>query len=340
MLALYTDPIFGLVLAAQAIFVFVTARSDRGTIVSYVVATALGIVSFAPWALKGIYFSSTADVGKQLDWGNNAFPLKFFAEKWGFNTAAVFFDGEFGDPRLTVIAVAVLAIVLVAIVQMFRTSDLRSRTFALSLTILPLAAFLAYDFKHGSHFSTIPRYLMAGWIGLEVVVAGALWTGIAARARWAFPAFVFLVVAGCISAPIDNGAENWWDNNNQVNYQEIARTIDASPKPLVINEGFMEVPLLFARYLRPDASLLLLKGSTIPQLPSGAEHVFLLIPSERLLDTVRSREPNSAVANVSPAPPTIIADFHTQLRHDKDFKPLESTQNERPDNALWALTVR
>jgi len=338
-LGIYTDSIFGLVIGAHAVSTLLLARRDRRTLAGYALATAAGLGTFAPWGLNAVH--SKGHIEGLLVWGANVYPVKFLAEKWAFNVAAVFFDAEFADLRLAFVAAIVLAIVLASIVAFARTAAPRERAIALPLMLIPIATFVAVDVTQGSHFSTIPRFLLAGWIGLEVIVASALVAAIAARARWALPAFAILVIGGAIAAYVDNGAENWWDNNNQVAYQAVARTIDVTPAPLVLDEDFYEVPLLLARYLRPDASFLLFHVPAVPVLPKGTRQAYLVIPSPPLLAAMKAREREVySIDNVSPNATTIISGFHRDLASDKTFKPYDFLQNEQPGNALWSLRLR
>jgi hypothetical protein len=298
----------------------------------------LGIATFTPWALNTLHSSDS--VAAQLAWGLNRFPLLLFAQKWAFNIAAIFFDAEFANLKLTFIAIVVLAIVAASIVAVLRSGNPRLRALALPLTIVPMAPFLAYDTFHGGHFSTIPRYLTAGWAGLEIVVGGALAAGIAARSRVALGAFAFLVIAGAAGAFVDNRAENWWDNNNNIAFQSVAREINATQRPLIVLGPYYEIGLTLCRYLNPDASFLLLPEYKAPALPPSTGPVFVLAPAPELLASMEARERGSYILkNISPPPPSIIASFHDTL-HGKNFKPNEAIPSLSPDDALWSLVPR
>jgi uncharacterized membrane protein len=340
-LGIYTDPIFGLVIAAHAVCAVVIARRDLRTLGTYALATAAGIASCLPWALHA--FRVSGRISQELDWGNTAYPPKFLAEKWAFNIGALFFDAEFADFRLAAIAAVVVAIVLVAFVLFVRGGEPRARALALPLTLIPFATFVAFDLARGSHFATIPRYMTAGWIGLEIVVASVLVAGIANRSRVAQSAFVFLVAAGSFSAFVDNRAENWWDNNSQVAYQAVARAIDATAAqpPLIVEGNLYEVSLMLSRYVRPDATMLLYRGSSIPALPAATRIAYLVVPSSESLAYYTSPAGGGfAAKNISPATRTVITSFHQQLAHDATFKGASDPDPAHPDNALWLLTRR
>ena len=254
--------------------------------------------------------------------------------------AVVGIDAEFANLKLTFVALIVLAIVAASVAAVLRSGNPRLRALALPLTIIPMVPFVAYDTLHGGHFSTIPRYLTAGWAGLEIIVGGALAAGIAARSSFALGGFAFLILAGAAGAFIDNSAENWWDNNNNIAFQSVAREIDATSRPLIVLGPTYEIGLTISRYLNPDASFLLLPDDKAPALPHPTGPVFVLIPSPQLLAAMAARERGSELKNISPAPPSIIASFHETLHGDKNYKPNTSIPSLSPDDALWSLVPR
>jgi uncharacterized membrane protein len=339
---MYTDPLFALVVGAHAAIALAGARRNLRGLLTFFAAAAAGLLAYVPWALNA--FRGTQSVAAGIGWGFVAFPVKLSAEKWAFNTGAVFFDAEFADMRLVFIAVLALAIAALSIVVVARASESRVRTFAFTMTIVPVVPFILFDAIHGAHYATIPRYLTAGWIGLELCVAGAIVSAIKFGGRAAFgayAAFAFLVAAGALSAIIDNGAENWWDNDDQVAYQAVARRINTTPQPLIVSYDFHELPLLISNYVRPGSSFLLYLRPHVPDLPPGTRQAYLLVPVPAELATFQARDGRRyRITNVSPLVANAITEFHDRLAKDKQYGSYGTIRVERPDNALWSLVPR
>jgi uncharacterized membrane protein len=309
-LGMYTDPLFALVVAAQAICAFVASRTDRRTLLRWCAAAAMGVASYLPWAANSI--SHHGNIEGQLEWGMSTYSLAALAQKWAFNIGAVFFDGEFAKLLLAPVALVCIAIAVAAFAYAIaRAKKLPAIVLGFALTCVPIVTFVTLDALEGSHFATIPRYANA-------------------RAyRYAIAAFAFLIVAGSASALIDAGYANWWTNNDQVAFQVVARDVNAAADPLVISEARWHVPLVLAWYLKPSVPLLLFVAPHLPPIPAHAS-TFLVTPTQEVETEVAARlKPREALENVSPAARTAIAAFHKELHAN----PNAIT----PDNALWRV---
>jgi hypothetical protein len=101
-----------------------------------------------------------------------------------------------------------------------------------------------------------------------------------------------------------------------------------------------EVALMLARYVRPDATLLLFHAPPLPSLPAGTRHAFLVVPSATTLAAVEASDGSAyAIRNVSPNLRNAISTFHDQLSRDRS-RAHDDERVERPENALWSLDAR
>jgi hypothetical protein len=333
---LYTDPIFLFVIAAHAVTALVARRDNLRALVPYAVATLVGAATYVPWALQE--FGSRHAIRGELAWGARVYPLKFLAEKWGFNIGAVFFDAEFADLRWAVVAAAAIVVAGISLVVVARGRNRRLQALSFSLIAIVMGAFVVRDMIGGSFYATIPRYLMPGWIGLEIAVAAAIATGLQAQNRFALAAFAFLICAGTGSVLVDNGAENWWDNNSQVAFQTVAMKINAYPDAVVALDANPEVPLMLATYLHDDVALVLVRDPKTDAFPIDGRPNFLVVPSPELFDGANAHGKDRYILeNISPPRTTIITGFHSDLARSGVTPALRLGLIERPDNALWYL---
>ena len=330
----YTDPLFALVALSHGIAVLWGAAPRRSRVRSWAFATAGGAVAFAPWALNAA--RSRANISTQLDWGATAYPPAFVLQKWAFNLGALGFDAEFRRLALAPVALLVAIALGVAVVAVLRRAD-GARRIIVPLAATTALAFIVRDVITGAHFSTIPRYLTATWIGLELALAVALSDGLAApRVRnLACVAWLALLGSGVVSGLVRDGAENWWDNNDQIAFQAIAREIDRADRPLVLTEAHWHVPLVIARYLRDDAQFVLFRN-VVPALEPG-RRMFLIAPTPAVLRAVAGR---FALVNLSPSPATAIAGFHRNLRAANPATFRGDAPAFVAENALWELRPR
>jgi len=306
---LYTDPIFALVLASQVLSAVVSlARRPRALGgLALAAGTAFGV--FIPWIVNAVI--ARDQISALMSWSETAYPLRFAAEKWAFNFAAVFFDAEFANVRLIPLAGIAAAIGLGALVIVIVRGTPRVRAFVLPLTFVTVAVLVARDQFEGSHLATIARYLTASWIGLEIAVAAVLAAGLSAGRRGALTAYAVLVLAGAYSAVVDNHAVYWWNNINQFQYELVAQRIDADAHPLVIDQDNEDTMLGFSLYLRPSDECLFFRGGTVPALPRSRS-AYLVEPSEALLADFQTRL-GYASKDVTPPARTAIDAFHQDL---------------------------
>jgi uncharacterized membrane protein len=338
-LGVYTDPLFALVILAQAISAFFALRRDRRAFVAWIAAAIAGAALYAPWAANSL--SHHGNIEDQLAWGATAYPFVALAQKWAFNIGAVFFDAEFAQLALAPIALVAIAIAASAgAYAIARAKKTPAIVLGLALTCVPIATFVTLDAVAGSHFATIPRYLSAAWLGIEILTAAALVAGFrSARAQGlAIGAFAFLVAAGSASAFIDSRYANWWNNNDQVAFQLIAHDVDEANDPLVISQAYWHVPLVLAWYLKPSVPLLLFIAPKLPPIPHHAS-TFLITPTDDVRAAVSARLGSHAtLQNVSPQTRTAIAAFHARLHADPSASPApDFAQAMSPDNALWRV---
>ena len=339
-LGLYSDPLFLLVSVSHAATCVLFGGALARRIVSWAAATVAGALPFAPWALNAMRRNGT--ISGELDWAQTLYPLKYLLQKWTFNVGALAFDAEFRSLWLLPFALLGIAGLIVGVVVFARRADRWVAAVLAPLTITTLVVVVARDALEGAHFATIPRYLIATWLGLEFVLASALYAGLrtAPYRTLAAAAWLLFLALGIASGAIRGGAENWWDNNDQVAFQAVARAIDRADRPVVMSEAHWHVPLVLERYLRDDSDFLLFR-SAVPAVPAERS-AFLVSPTAAVLQSLMRRSARDYVLeNVSPQTTTIISGFHRELvRASPATSRGTNTPAFVPQNALWNLRPR
>lgn len=334
-LGLYTDPLFALTLVAHGAIVLLSARRDAFALSRFAGSCALAAALFLPWIRNAL--AARANITGQLTWGDTSYPPAYFIEKWVFNVAALFFDYEFRDQHFIWTAVLLFVFVLAAVAFAALRTRGAVRAVALALPAVTIGAFLAGDALAHAHYSTIARYVLPAWIGLACAVAATLLAGLAAEhravRRGALAGYALLLACGIASAAGRDGAANWWDNNNQIAYQDVAAVIDREPRPFVISEGHWYVPLVLSRYLRGDAAFVLAGDDLKFALPAPLENVFLVAPSPAMRAAVLRLSPGIRLENVSPPTTTLITRAHREFPSTS----AEPDAWEFPQNALWRV---
>lgn len=281
-LSLYSDMLLVCVLVAHGVYVVVEYGKDVRTLRAFAVAFAVALLMFVPWIVECIvhWHAIMAWQGPTL----TPYPLAGFVVKWIFNVAATLFDGEYASLRLAPIAAAALAVLLYAVVALFREQPRSVWLFVLTLGgVITLQQILPDVIVHG-HQSTTARYLMPLWLALLLAVAllfgkrRLLNAGGALRAL-PFAAFCAIVLVEIAGSAINSAHAGWWDNNGEYPATLVAAQIDDdTPSPLVVSEGHWAELYELSHYVKPQVRFLLFNHQPPKPLPA-APVTFLLDPS-------------------------------------------------------------
>jgi uncharacterized membrane protein len=301
--ALWTHPIA--ILAVPGLLALAaTAMPDREPLLrasawrAGFLATAAAVIAWLPWAF--VCASAYPKIQRLTAWSNESIGVLGLARGWTGVITSLFFRprGEGGlfspDFPLSVSEVAAIvlagmavAVAAAAIVSIARHPDRSTRRYVLLLTLVPWLAFAVLDLALGGRRSTVPRYLIPAWAGIEFAVAYWLMRSGSWRALRHL-VLVLLLALGGATAWRTQAARGWWDTDvpRLLNLQRTAAAIDAIPDAVVVTDATPLNLLELVRYLRPQTSLRL--GSSAPTSLTADEwsRALLFAPSPSLLDAM------------------------------------------------------
>jgi uncharacterized membrane protein len=333
-LALYSNVEFGLVVLAQALYVLALMRREGSKVAAarFGLAIVAALAVYAPWAW--LIVRAGARTARGVSWTSAPYPIGSYAIKWIFNLGAPFFDYELADERLGLLLGPILIVVAYAAFRMFRgPGDQRVRWLVIALTGSILVPLVALDLLARSHLEAITRYQVPTWIGIELAVAVALTSGLAAstvrmRAISAL-AFAYLIACGTFAAFADRGYVLWWDNNEHISEASVGAVIAVERGPLVLADADHPEVLALGRYLPSNANVLLFRGR-VPNVPRARGTVFVFLPTDDERKALGEDIGPAVLRNVSPPLELAIPD----LRSD-------STQPDlNPRNTLWMVVPK
>ncbi|HBB36156.1 MAG TPA: hypothetical protein DDZ80_14865 [Cyanobacteria bacterium UBA8803] len=296
-LSLYSNLISVLMLVGHGIYV-VALQGWRWhkTVKAYLLASLAGLIIFSPWLLAINQIMA-------LGWTAKDIPLLTLLKRWLLNLSTIFFDpqisykeqlfdvrfgqdnGYFGlDRPLTFLVIPILMGVIYAIYFIVRTTPKSVWLFILLLlssTALPLAV---PDLIDGGQRSTIARYLIPAFLGIQLAVAYLLTAKIMTvsvrRKLWQLIA-IALITAGILSCAISGQAETWWNKYSSYYDPQVARIVNQTPDSLIISTSAVRSTSL-SYLLNSNVHFLLLKDRQLPNIPEHFTNVFLFQPSNRL----------------------------------------------------------
>lgn len=259
--SLYVFPVSALLVAANLATAVVFGHRHPRALAAPLVASALGGAAFLPW-LAVLYANAhkvehamgvtTAPVGSKLD-AIRQFIALFKLNLVDFNVAGRNAAGA-------AVSLATVALLVYAAVVVARRAPRRASVFIAMTALFSAAPFVVLDIGFGQHFTANPRYFMPFYLSLDLLLAAAIASMIAAppeagRLRNAGLA-LFAVVIGLrvASCGLSARADTWWSKYGERSI-EVARAINESDRPLLVSTEFMERPLSLSTYLEPKVRL-------------------------------------------------------------------------------------
>ncbi|MEB3230270.1 MAG: glycosyltransferase family 39 protein [Leptolyngbyaceae bacterium] len=299
-LALYVHPFSGLVGMSHGLYVLMTQRwrLNRQTL-SYAIATGFSILLFLPWL--GVVLEQS-----HLFVGNTASVTQprsgFLPLFWLLNLSRLFFDLNQGPSAINPAHYLLLLLVWVASVYLCRQSPSSRWSFVLLLMGVTGLALLGPDVLLGGRRSSITRYAIPAYLGIQISVAFFLANQIITnpfavgphfryQRRWQVVA-IALALAGIISCGVNAHNPVWWHKSYAKSRRnpDVARVINGSDRPLVITDKKPAGQILsLIHLLEPEVSMQLVDRPGQIRTPQRFSDIFLYLPSDRVKQQVERK---------------------------------------------------
>ena len=285
-LGLYTHPFSGFVMAGHGIYVLITGRWKQ--LCSYILSSLLGVLLFVPWLLIVVsrfseFVNNTASV--------NSDRSGFLPLFWGLNLSRIFVDLNQGTSPWSPLHYLSAFLAGYALYYLYRHAPLKAWIFIITLIGVTGIALIVPDLILGGRRSSITRYAIPCYLGIQIAVAYLLVMKLGIRTflftrrrRWRYVA-IALAFSGVLSCAVSSQVPVWWHKSYaKSRYNpEIAHTINQFEQPLVISDEIPGRILSLAHLLNPEVSLQLVVPPQIPSVDQNFSNVFLYRASDPLL---------------------------------------------------------
>jgi uncharacterized membrane protein len=304
-LGFYTHYFAVFVQLAHGIYIAATQGIRRSkTFSAYLLASFGGILIGLPWLLVAKNFGGGAFTARKLS---------FFTipQRWALNISSLFFDTQidyhnqlfdvcFDDGAKlwchenplrwnslsTYLVLLIVVFVGYSLYFLSRKTARRVWIFVFSLIGAEVLFLLVPDLIVWGQRSTVGRYLIPCYTGLQLAVAYFLTVQITAKSvdRWKRElwqmAIGVLISLGILSCIIISQSETWWNKYSSYYEPQIATWINSSVSPVVMAED--PIRLISLSYLaEPRVKFQRIEPNN-PQIPSGFSDMFLYRPSHKL----------------------------------------------------------
>jgi uncharacterized membrane protein len=302
---LYSYLYFVLIAIGHGIYVLGTESlriSKR--VIAFLLASLVALFAFSSWIV--VLVTNWTNVSNKSGWENPELPetLADLVKLWVSNFRAVFIDFGFLDELPSILAFtlrasALILLILVVYATYFvcRHTPKRVWLFILTLTFTTALALMLPDLVSGGIRSTMTRYLVPTYLGIQLAFAYLFATKITSKPfkiqkqkLWQ-SAMVILLSLGVISCVVSSQAEAWYNKGPNYNNLQIARMINSTSQPLLITDtkrdmiDFMDIGFLMSLsyVLEPKVQVELVVEPNSPKFPQGFSDVFLTLnPSKKL----------------------------------------------------------
>lgn len=315
-LGLYSHMLSALVFVGHGIYVFTIERCRfTKAFIAYISASLAGFITFAPWIF--LYFINSSTVG---EWTLQKLSFLTLFKRWLINLISIFFDIQvgynnqlfdieegndvvqfgYGDSSTYIIPLFVILIVY-SIYFICKKSRRPVWLFILTLIGTSTISLVLPDIVSGGQRSTIGRYLIPCYLGIQIAVAYLLTTQITVISvtakHWQQKFWQLVIIAlfsaGILACAVSSQAETWWNKYSSYYNPQVAQIINQTTQPLVISSQKRVSRITSLSYeLEPKVRLLLVDGTKIPNITDGFSDVFLFRPSEELQSKLEKDQAN------------------------------------------------
>ena len=300
-LSYYALPLSFLVAVGHGIYVFVIGKFRwNKTLKSYIFASIAGILAFAPWLW--VIVSRISTLSNTTAWVKE--PIKFtdLVATWMRNLSYVFSDIQYRYEKLEYFTPIFLILVAYAIYYLCRYSHKRTWLFVMLLIGVTFLTMILPDLIFGGQRSTISRYLIPSYLGIELAVVylfGTKITSISIPVKfqnvWRIITIV-LITLGILSCAVSSSAQVWWLKSKNVHALSVAQFVSQATKPIIISDADAANVLSLSYLLEPKVQLKIQSScytscrqnspqaaaTKLTNIPDGFTDVFLYKPSESL----------------------------------------------------------
>ena len=300
-LGLYVHPFSGLVSISHCLYViFAEGVTLSRKVISCLAASALGLFLFAPWLYIvltrfDLFVGNTASVN-----ANRSGSMPLF---WLLNLSRAFFDLNQGPSAINPAHYLLAALAIVSMIFLWQKASLQSALFITLLMGVTGLAILGPDVLLGGRRSSITRYVVPCYLGLEIAIAYFLTMKLVARPfavrarrrareRWRVAA-IALAAGGIISCAVSSQVPVWWHKSYAKSRRipEMAEVINASDRPLLVSDNQPAGQLLsLSHALNHDVHLQLAQRAGLVEVPDGFDPVYLYLPSNQLRNRLERRQ--------------------------------------------------
>ncbi|MEB3358861.1 MAG: glycosyltransferase family 39 protein [Synechococcales bacterium] len=300
-LGLYTHPFAAFVSFSHGLYVLIVEGVRFGKrFIAYLLASLLSLLLFAPWlrvVLQNfdLFLGNTESVNADR---SGSLPLF-----WLLNLSRIFADFNQGPSAINPLHYLLAILAIASMVFLWRRAPLESAVFLTTLMGVTGLAILAPDMLLGGRRSSITRYAVPCYLGLQMAIAYFLTSQIVSRPitvraktrsrkRWRAIA-ITLATLGTLSILVNSHIAVWWHKSYAKSRRnpDVAAFVNQMEAPLLLSDYQPAGQILsLAHLLEPTVQIQLVEANNQVSLPEVGTPLLLYLPSDRLMRFLENRQ--------------------------------------------------
>jgi len=243
----YTHPFFGLTVVAQGTYIFLgrtfqqeNRQSPRKNVIYFLVAIASSLILYLPWLV--VLVTNRQRVLQTTSWTGDKVDIWYLLKLWLVSFSSLFFDLDFGFDtiwngiRSSLLKLAVIILITGATYLVCRQTERATWLFIITTILVPFLSLALPDLLLGGRRSSVSRYLISSYPGVQLAVAYLLGTKIIYQ-RWLWQSLTLLIFAGSIaSSTVSASAHTWWSKDLSYHNFEIINRINGISSPVIVSD--------------------------------------------------------------------------------------------------------
>jgi uncharacterized membrane protein len=313
-LGLYTHIFFGLTLAAQGAYVLllqlnsaphqkqrfhsVSSGVSPHLLIQFIITLMIVIGCYSPWIITA--FTHLNRAVSTTSWTKAPMSFVEMVKFWILNFSAILIDTnlDINDWLNYLIRLPAILIIILALYHVSSKTSNSTRLFILTSIFIPFLILLLPDILVGGRRSTVARYLIPCFPGIQLAVSYGFSTYINSRRfsvingskTWQVLLVAFLV-SSIISCTVSAFSETWWSKGVSYWNGEVTQQINTEKSPLVVTDkgdyGLNKGNLISLSYkLNSDVELLLMDQPPNFYLLPINSTTFVYAPSKKLQQAI------------------------------------------------------
>jgi uncharacterized membrane protein len=270
-IGLYTHPFFALTLVGHGVYVVLDAIADgqpdsiKQRLAGFWLSFIAAVVLYMPWLVVMVLnFQRALDT---TSWASVTPGFDYLMKLWTLSFTSLFLDLDFGfdNPWTFALRLPIVLLLGLAFYTLVQRCDRSVWLFVFTATVVPFLVLALPDLILGTRRSTVSRYLISCYPGIQLAIAHLIATKLspkphylsripmrstASRFRLRFTPYMLtfinrwfwrvvllsLFTASVVSCTVSAASDTWWHNVPSYSNAAAARRINAAPSPLMLSD--------------------------------------------------------------------------------------------------------